>query len=91
MTTLISAFVSVLALLVAAPTSLQVHHHAGAGIRRDARERLAVARDRLARHEQALAAGDPSRSPYHRFHLVSGQNGSRHADHSWHHELLERS
>jgi hypothetical protein len=90
MTSLISSFAALLTLLVAAPTALHGQHPVAAGPARDARERLLLARDRLARHERALESGDPSRSPYYRFHTVSGQNGSRHAERSWHDELLQQ-
>lgn len=52
------------------------------------RERLDLARQRMALHEQAIASGDLSRSPYHRFRAPVGQSGSRHGEQQWYRELV---
>jgi len=51
-------------------------------------ERLELARQRMALHEQAIASGDLSRSPYHRFRGPVGQSGSRHGEEEWYREQI---
>lgn len=55
------------------------------------RERLELARRRQAQHEQAIASGDLSRSPYHQFRQPYGQSGSRHDERAWYLELTANS
>ncbi|MEB3172807.1 MAG: hypothetical protein VKL97_02975 [Cyanobacteriota bacterium] len=57
------------------------------GTPNQAHERLQQARARLTLHDQAMACGDPSRSPYHRFRGPVGQSGSRHGEQEWYREL----
>ena len=54
------------------------------------RERIELARQRQARHAQAMAHGDPSLSPYFRQQTPVGQSGSRHDEMSWYRELIAR-
>lgn len=51
------------------------------------RERLHLARQRQAQHQLAIASGDLTRSPYHRFGGPAGQSTLRHEERSWHQEL----
>ena len=63
-------------------------HSSNTGLQ--ARERLALALQRQAQHQRALALGDPSRSPYFRIRGPVGQSGSRHDEHAWYAELISR-
>lgn len=55
------------------------------------RERLELARLRQAQHQLAIANGDLSRSPYHRFRKPVGQSSSRHEERAWYVELTAGS
>ena len=90
MGSLFSLLVSVVALLTALPVFGQ---GAPASAARDAalsRARLEQALSRQAEHARAIASGDLSRSPYHRFRGPSGQSGSRHDETAWYRELIAR-
>jgi len=90
MKSILSGVAAVLALLVPLPAA------GGGGLQGDprlqlqSRERLELARQRQALHERAMAMGDPSRSPYFRWRGGVGQSASRHDEHSWYLELINR-
>lgn len=84
MPVLISACAALLTLL-GLPAALAHAHPQGAS---PVQQRLELARTRQARHAQAMACGDPSRSPYHRLRGPAGQSGSRHGEQEWYRELI---
>ena len=87
MSALLSALAAVLT-LVGLPGALAQPAHGGVAL---TQERAALARQRLALHEKAMACGDPSRSPYHCFRGPAGQSGSRHGEQEWYRELITKS
>lgn len=84
MNKLFSAFVAALALSGLNPAVAQASGFSQA----ESRQRLELARSRMALHDRAMASGDPSRSPYHRFGGPVGQSGSRHGEEQWYRELI---
>ncbi|MEB3276480.1 MAG: hypothetical protein VKM92_05875 [Cyanobacteriota bacterium] len=83
---LLSALATALALVGGSPALAALPHGSDQG---QNRARLDLARQRMALHEQAIASGDLSRSPYHRFRGPVGQSGSRHGEQQWYRELIE--
>lgn len=86
MKSILSGVAAVLALVMPLPVSGTSNQR----LQLQAHDRLELARQRQAQHERAMAMGDPSRSPYFRWRGPVGQSASRHDEHAWYMELLNR-